>query len=98
MPPKKEIEHLVIETIHRLAEDFELAALQAPTSETALYGTKGPLDSMGLVNLISDLEDAVAEKYNTNISLADDKAMSAERSPYRSVESMTDAILERMPR
>jgi len=97
MPPKTEIEHLVIETVHRLAEDFELAALQVPTSETALYGREGPLDSMGLVNLISDLEDAVAEKYNTHISLADEKAMSAERSPYRSVESMTDAILERMP-
>jgi len=97
MPPRKEIENLVLETVRRLAEDFEFDGLKEPHAETALYGANGPLDSMGLVNLVSDLEDAVAEKYKTPISLADEKAMSAQRSPYRSVTSLTDAVVERMP-
>ena len=33
---------------------------------------------MALVNLIADLEDAVAEQFDASITLADEKAMSAQ--------------------
>ena len=51
---------------------------------------------MALVNLIADLEEAVAEKFGQTIALADEKAMSAKHSPYRSVSSLTGAIAERL--
>ena len=69
----------------------------APTTETALYGQGGALDSMALVNLIADIEEALAEQFDASIALADEKAMSAKNSPYRSVSSLTDAVIERMP-
>lgn len=96
MPQRTDIETLVLETVRKLAQDFDWESLKEPQADTALYGASGPLDSMGLVNLVSDLEDAVAEKYKTTISLADDKAMSAQRSPYRSIASLTDAVSERI--
>ena len=97
MPDTKEIEALVLESVQLLAEDFELDALKAPDSESKLYGEGGALDSMALVNLIADIEDAVAEKYGVPIALADGKAMSAKNSPYRSVASLAEAVVERMP-
>ena len=96
MPDRIEIEALVLKSVSQLAEDFELTALEKPHLQSPLYGEGGALDSMALVNLIADIEEAVAESYKTNIALADDKAMSEQQSPFRNVDSLIDALLERI--
>ena len=96
MPDRIEIEALVLKSVSQLAEDFEITALENPQLNSPLYGEGGALDSMALVNLIADIEEAVAESYKANIVLADDKAMSAQRSPFRTVDSLIDTILERI--
>lgn len=96
MPNRSDIENLVIETVRLLAADFEVEALRAPDAESPLYGGDGPLDSMALVNLLADLEDAVDERFDHSITLADEKAMSARNSPFRTVRSLSEAILERI--
>lgn len=97
MPDRPAIETLIIESVQMLAEDFEINALKDPAPDTPLYGEGGALDSMALVNLIADIEEALSEKYGLSVALADEKAMSARNSPYRSVQSLTDAVLERIP-
>ena len=97
MSEKKAIEALIIDSVKSLAEDFQIDSLINPDAATLLYGIDGPLDSMALVNLVADIEDAISEKFSVFISLADEKAMSARHSPYRSVTSLADAVLERMP-
>ena len=97
MPNRTAIQSIVLESVQMLAQDFELEALKAPNPQTALYGEGGLLDSMSLVNLIADIEEALAEKFDASIALADEKAMSAKSSPYRNVASLTDAVIERMP-
>ncbi|NQY32963.1 MAG: hypothetical protein HRT56_07305 [Coraliomargarita sp.] len=96
MPTPPEIEAIVIETVRLLAADFEIAALAEPDGSSALYGNNGPLDSMALVNLIADLEDALADKYDASITLADEKAMSARNSPFKDVRSLAQAVIERI--
>ena len=96
MPDRIEIEALVLKSVRQLAEDFEITALENPTLNSPLYGESGALDSMALVNLIADIEEAVAESYKANIALADDKAMSEQRSPFRNVDSLIDTLLERI--
>ena len=97
MPNTADIEALIIESVQLLAEDFEIEVLQQPNSDSRLYGEGGALDSMALVNLIADVEDAVSEKFGASIALADEKAMSAKNSPYRTVASLTEAVMERLP-
>lgn len=97
MPDSTEIQSLVIESVQLLAQDFEIEGLAEPSADSLLYGEGAPLDSMALVNLIADVEDAVAEKYGATITLADERALSARRSPFRSVTNLTEAIMERMP-
>ena len=97
MPDRTAIQSIVLESVQMLAEDFDLEELKAPDPQTALYGEGGSLDSMSLVNLISDIEEALAEKFDASIALADEKAMSAKSSPYRNVASLTNAVIERMP-
>ena len=96
MPDRIEIEALVLKSVSQLAEDFEITALENPQLNSPLYGEGGALDSMALVNLIADIEEAVAESYNSNLVLADDKALSAQRSPFRTVDSLIDTLLERI--
>lgn len=97
MPNSEDIQSLVIESVRMLASDFEIPALTEATADSLLYGEGAPLDSMALVNLVADIEDAVAEKYGATITLTDEGAMSAHRSPFRSVASLTEAIIERLP-
>lgn len=96
MPDATAIESLIVNSVRQLADDFGIAGLDTADASSPLYGGEGPLDSMALVNLIADLEEAVADQYGRQIALADEKAMSARHSPYRSVASLTEAILERL--
>ena len=60
---------------------------------THLYGVHGVLDSLGLVQLIAEVEDEIYESTGINITIADERAMSLKFSPFRSVSSLADYIL-----
>jgi acyl carrier protein len=65
---------------------------QIPISDTSiLFGQNGHLDSMALVALLMDIEDAFQEQ-NIDISLSDEKAMSLSRSPFKDIPSITQYI------
>ena len=63
---------------------------------TALLGRQSVLDSMGLVHLLAALEERIAAETGQDLVLADDKAMSAVVSPFRSVQSLARFIAERL--
>lgn len=64
--------------------------------ESRLFGSEGSLDSFGLVNLIVLIEESVNEKFECSITLADEKAMSLKRSPFRTVDSLANYIIEQL--
>ncbi len=67
--------------------------------ETRLYGRSGEVDSLGLVQLLIDVEERVASRYGVSVILTDEKAMSQEWSPFQTVESLAHylAALLRQP-
>ena len=71
-----------------------------PTSglepNTVLFGPGGVLDSLGLVSLVLDLEQAIETRFDVVVTLADQRAMSRDRSPFRSVRALADYALERV--
>ncbi|MCU0512908.1 MAG: hypothetical protein MUE40_10095 [Anaerolineae bacterium] len=72
------------------AQGHDLAALD---EKTRLFGGSGLLDSLGLVSVLMDVEQQVNDSQGTAITIADERAMSQERSPFRSVGSLTDYVL-----
>jgi acyl carrier protein len=64
------------------------------SEETRLIGREAVLDSMGLVNLIVEVEQRLEEEYDVTIVLADERAMSQKNSPFRSVQSLADYICQ----
>lgn len=63
------------------------------TLETALIGSERVLDSMGLVNLLIDIESTLAEE-NIDITLMSENAMSSRISPFRTIGSLIRYIDE----
>lgn len=86
--PKDETEPLIIECL----TNFLGNEAPAPTRDTVLIGGTASIDSMALVNLILDVEDAVRARYGVSLTLADERAMSQTRSPFRTVGTLAEYI------
>lgn len=63
------------------------------TADTHLFGGDGLLDSLGLVSVLMDVEQTINDELGTEITIADERAMSQERSPFRQVGSLTDYVM-----
>lgn len=83
---------LVIAALSELGDEMGIAALAEPNEKTKIFGGNGLLDSMGVVHLVSELEDMLAEAFEIDVVLADDRAMSRHTSPFRNVESLCKYI------
>ncbi len=86
---RQEIIDLIIETAKELGED-EIELEGEIGEDTILFGRDGALDSMGLVTLVIALEQAIEDRFDASAGLADEKAMSQAKSPYRSVATLAD--------
>ncbi|HNP62634.1 MAG TPA: hypothetical protein PKH39_01800 [Woeseiaceae bacterium] len=86
---QQEIVELIIKTAKELGDE-ELSLSQELNADTQLFGKDGVLDSMGLVTLIIAVEQAIEDRYEVSVALADEKALSQARSPYRSVTRLAE--------
>jgi acyl carrier protein len=85
----------LLQTILReLGEDLGKEALLQTDERTPLFGSRSDLDSMNLVNIITEIEERLSDDYDINITLASSSAMSRTRSPFLRVGSCVDYILE----
>ena len=60
--------------------------------DTVLFGHSGQLDSLGLVNFVVAAEQRIEEEFGRPVVLADERAMSQSKSPFRTIESLADYI------
>ena len=78
-----------------LAESIQEFAVQTGfrvevTDDLRLFGRDAPLDSLALVTVLVSFEAAINDHWDTHLVLADERAMSMERSPFRSVSTLVD--------
>lgn len=62
-------------------------------ANTRLLGPDSVVDSIGLVNVIIDVESTFADK-GIELSLTSGEAMSRKKSPFREVSTLADFIVE----
>ena len=87
---------VVLEVARAEADDLGYEFLREPTAQTLLYGGEGGLDSLSLVRLIAAVERAAERAFGRRLVLADERAMSMRRSPFRSVETLADLLATRL--
>ncbi len=61
---------------------------------TRLIGQEAILDSLGLVSLVVEVEQRLTDDLGLTLILADERAMSQKRSPFRSIGALADYICD----
>ena len=69
---------------------------ELPDADAVLFGPNGVLDSMDLVNFAADVEDEVNDKYDADVLVADARALSRTRSPFRSLNALAQYCAEQL--
>ena len=92
MVTKEEIIEIIFNSIDEINEQNETHLVK--NEKTKLFGRDSDLDSLGLVNLIVSVEENINERLNVSISIVDEKAMSQKKSPFKSVETLTDYLIQ----
>jgi acyl carrier protein len=87
-PQRNQVRSLLVDCIENYAAQTGLDIVV--TDDTRLLGPSAPLDSLGLVSVLAGFEAAINDVFATDIVLADERAMSLERSPFRTVSSLID--------
>ena len=86
---KTEVAEIIINAVKEYIDDENVAI----TESAILLGNNAVVDSIGLVNLIVDVESELAEK-DIEVTLTSEDAMSRRKSPFRSVDTLSDYIIE----
>jgi len=89
---KQKIFQLIFIAIDELNEQRGTEDQISKTVDTVILGQDSMIDSLGLVNLIVSLEQSVNDEMDIEITLADERAMMMESSPFRSVRTLADFI------
>lgn len=88
---RQQIEVVVLSAIRmiNLAREPDHQVVESPTA--ILYGAGSPLDSLGLVSLLIEVEEGLRDE-SVVVSLSDERAVSQKRSPFRDVPSLVQFI------
>jgi acyl carrier protein len=79
---------IIVSAVGESAPDDAGVVAGTLTPDTVLFGSNGLLDSIGLVSVAIAVEQAVQDRYQVTITLADEKALSQKHSPYRTVGTL----------
>jgi acyl carrier protein len=78
-----------IEAINEMRADEEKLELG---EDTLLFGTESKLDSLGLVNLVIDIEQRLYDELGVEVILTDERVMSEDTNVFESVKTLVDYI------
>jgi acyl carrier protein len=62
------------------------------SEDLVLLGDGSDLDSLSIVSMIVDVEAAISEACQRDVSLTDDRAMSQDNSPFLTISTLVDYI------
>jgi len=92
---RTEVITMVVEIVKEYLTDIRGDTTTVVDENTALIGNDGILDSLGLIQVVVDLESRLKQR-NAPVVLTSGKAMSDSGGPFKSVETIVTYIMEQM--
>ena len=89
---KEKIVQSIFNSVDSLNAQLPTEEHISKSNDTTLFGSDSKIDSLGLINLIVAIEQDIEDEFDIPITLADERAMSQETSPFRTVGSLADYI------
>ena len=62
--------------------------------EDPLIGPDAQVDSMDLVSYVADVQEAIYERWQRDLVLADERALSRNTSPFRNLSALAEYVVE----
>jgi acyl carrier protein len=78
---------------HRQEEGNESAPDKAQ-ADMPLIGDNAVVTSMALVSFVADVESTLQDEHDLTVTLVSEQSLSRKRSPFRTVETLADYIVE----
>ena len=86
------VQNLIIKSVKEINEQLPQEQQLGLSSKTPLFGSNGKLDSLGLISLLFIIEQNIEDEFDVSITIAEEKAMSQKRSPFRTIGTLADYI------
>ena len=83
----------VMEAVDELNEQIPKEQKLKKSADTALFGSGGSLDSLGLVSLVTTVEQKIEEKFGITATIFDDITALENNNPFRTIGSLSDYIV-----
>jgi acyl carrier protein len=93
MIARKDAYEIVIASLNEVFAQTGAPAPETLSEDTVLVGADPVLDSLGVVQLIVEVEQRVEQAHDIALTLANDKAMSARNSPFRTIGVLADHVV-----
>lgn len=90
---RERVQGIVVDVIHQFNQQYAGRYELKPSLDTVLFGLNGVLDSLGLVSFIVAVEMKIEQEFHRPTVLADARAISQQNSPFRTVETLIDYIV-----
>lgn len=82
----------IYHAVDEVNEELPKGKTLAKSPEAVLFGQSGQLTSLGLVSLIVAVEQNIQDEFAATITLADERAMSQQHSPFKSIKTLSDYV------
>lgn len=92
MQDNERIVQAIYRAVDELNKQLPKGVQVGKSPDSPLYGRSSKLESIDLVSLMIEVEEKIKEEFGTPITIADERAMSQEDSPFLSISSLTDYI------
>lgn len=90
---EQELIEMMIEVLQDVLADLDGNQNAEVTAMTPLVGQGAAITSLSLVSFITGVELAIEEKYDMELTLVSEEALSRSKSPFRTIDALSDYVL-----
>lgn len=92
MPERERVMSAIYEAVDELNKQLPKGVRVEKSLDAPLYGKASKLESIDLVGFIIEVEEKVRDEFGASITIADDRAMSQQNSPFLTLGTLTDYV------
>lgn len=93
MQEKESVVQVIFEAVEEINRQLPERERLPKALDAVLFGSAGKLDSLSLVHLIVAIEQRISEAFGVPVTLADERALSQQASPFRSLGTLADYVV-----
>lgn len=90
-----EIKAVIIAALNEILEERGLDTV-TDQDQTQLFGEGSLIDSLDLVTIVVQIEEAIREKVGRSVEIVDENSVISDDSPFRTVSTLANLVKEKL--